>query len=75
MTITEQIDDFSAFAKRLAEQGEGLSVRDALEIWESRDEDAQAIQEAIDSYEAGERGTPAREFLAEVRAARAKVNS
>lgn len=68
MNINEQINDFSAFAKRLAEQGEEISVRDALELWESRDEDVQAIQEAINSYEAGERGRPAHEVMAELRA-------
>ncbi|MCA9239426.1 MAG: hypothetical protein KDA37_04470 [Planctomycetales bacterium] len=75
MTFTEQINDFTAFAKKLAEdQGEGFSVRAALDLWESRDSDARAIQQAIDSYEADERGRPADDFLAERRAARTSGN-
>jgi len=76
MTVTEQIDDFTAFAKRLAQQqGEVFSVRAALDIWEAIGDDTHAIQEAIDSYEAGERGRPADDFLAERRSARNKSNS
>ncbi len=69
MAIQEQNLNFEAFAKCLAEQsGEEISLQDALEMWESIDEDAMAIQAAINSYEAGERGRPADEAMAELRA-------
>ena len=61
--------DFDAFIRHLAAQpGEAISVQEALRMWDSREADAAAIQQAIDSYEAGERGRPAEQVMAELKA-------
>ncbi len=78
MTATQQIENFTAFAKALTQQeGEEISLDEIYSRWwdkQHRDEDFAAIQEAVVSYEAGERGRPAEQFLTERRAARAKSN-
>lgn len=79
MTASEQINAFNEFAKTvIAQEGEQLSLEEIQDRWwekQHQDEDLAAIQVAVDSYEAGERGRPADEFLAERRAARAKQES
>lgn len=72
MATSEQINDFTAFAKTLSRQegGESLSINDIYERWweqQHADEDLAAIQEAATAYENGERGRPAEEVLADFR--------
>lgn len=79
MTASEQIHSFTTFALALTKQeGEHLSLDEIYQRWWQENhagDDLVAIQEAVDSFEAGERGRPADEFLAEQRAARAKSDS
>lgn len=74
MTATEQIDEFSAFAKQLAEQqGDNFSMEEAFRQWQAIDPAEVAIlRERLAS---GEPGRPVDEFLAERREARAKTSS
>ena len=69
MAITEQIADFTAFARLLVHQeGENLSLDDVYQQWKEIDPDEVAIlQNRLDSYDAGERGQPANESMAELR--------
>ncbi len=77
MTATKQIDDFSAFAKQLAEQqGDNFSMEEAFCQWRGIDHaELEILRERLTSYDAGERGRPVDEFLSERRAARAKERS
>jgi hypothetical protein len=77
MSTTEQVADFAAFAEELLSNpiGSDLSFDEVLdEWWRARhaDEDLAAIQASVKDYEGGERGEPAREELAQARAARSK---
>jgi len=69
MAITEQIADFTAFARLVAEQeGDSISLDDVYQQWKEIDPNEVAIlQERLDSYDAGERGQPANESMAELR--------
>jgi len=79
MTASQQIDAFTEFARAIvAQEGEDISLDRIQDLWweeRHRDEDLAAIQAAVDSYKAGERGRPVDEFLAERRAAREKPAS
>lgn len=79
MTTSEQLQHFTTFALALTKQeGEHLALDEIFQRWweeNHRDEDLVAIQEAVDSFETGERGRPAKEFLAEQRTARARTRS
>ncbi len=69
MAISEQIANFTAFARLLAEQkGDNISLDDAYQEWKEIDPDEVALlQQRLDSYDAGERGRPAEETMAELR--------
>ncbi len=69
MAISEQIEDFAAFARLLAEQkGDAITLDDVYQQWKEVDPHEVAIlQERLDSYDAGERGRPADESMAELR--------
>jgi len=77
MTVTEQIDDFTAFAKHLADQqGDEFTLEGAFQQWQSYDpQEVETLRQRLASYDSGERGRPVDEFLAERRAARANKNS
>lgn len=79
MTTSEQIQQFTNFALALTKaEGEHLALDEIFERWwveRHRDDDLAAIQQAVDSYKAGERGRPAEDFLAEQRAARTRAKS
>jgi len=71
MAITEQIADFTAFAQRLADErdSEDLTLEAIIDEWQALNKkDVAAIREAIESYEAGERGIPAEEAMQQLRA-------
>lgn len=74
MATIEQIQDFSRFVAQLpAAEREGLSMDVLYDHWRAeayRQVDVEAIRESLADYEAGQRGTPAREFLADARASR-----
>ncbi len=69
MAITEQIADFTAFARLLVQQeGDNISLDDVYQQWKEIDPDEVAIlQNRLDSYDAGERGQLANESMAELR--------
>ncbi len=69
MAISEQIADFTAFARLLAEQkGDHISLDDAYQEWKEIDPDEVAIlQQRLDSYDAGDRGQPAEGTMVELR--------
>lgn len=69
MAILEQLEAFADFAKRLEEQrGAEVTLDEAMREWQCIDHEEVAIlQERIASYEAGERGRPADEVMAELR--------
>jgi len=54
MTATQQIENFTAFAKALAQQeGEGISLDEIYDRWwqeQKRNEDLEAIQTAVKDY-------------------------
>ncbi|MEM9352176.1 MAG: hypothetical protein AAGA92_04110 [Planctomycetota bacterium] len=74
MTITEQIEGFTEFARRLAAQhGDQLTLDDIFRQWKEVDPaEIAVLRERLASYDAGERGVPVDEFLAARRAARAE---
>ena len=71
-----ELQSFSGYVSSLIVAGKSnLSPEVALLQWrlenlspDERDEEVRAIQEAIDDIAAGDRGTPADEFLAEINA-------
>jgi len=73
MTATQQIENFTAFAKAITQQeGEDISLDEIYSRWwqeQHRDEDFEAIQAAVKDYENGDRGELARDILTELRAA------
>ena len=73
---TDQPNDLSQFHQFLGEQiigGTNKSLEDLVDDWREThpvddDEDLIAdVQEALDDMEAGDKGTPAEEFLTELR--------
>lgn len=74
MTLSEQLDQFNAFAHRLVQQlGDELTIDEVYGKWWSdhhQSEDLAAIKEAHAQYEAGERGRPVEQILADWRARR-----
>jgi hypothetical protein len=77
MSTTEQVADFAAFAKDLLSNpvGRDLSFEEVLDEWwraRNSNEDLAAIQASVEDFEHGERGRPAREELAQARAARSE---
>lgn len=79
MTTSQQIAEFTAFAKTVAEQeGEHVSLDDIYQRWwdeQHSSEDLAAIQEAHQQYESGERGEDARAVLASIRQQRVQGGS
>jgi hypothetical protein len=75
MATTDQINDFTAFAKTISQQeGEDIALDEIFSrFWQERHvlEDVAAIREAHKQYESGERGVEARTELADFRAQRA----
>jgi len=71
MATIDQINDLYRFAKDLTEvELAQLSIDEVYDRWRSGvvlDEDVEAIQEALDAYNQGERGEPAEAFLARAR--------
>jgi len=69
MAITEQIADFTAFARLLVQQeGDNISLDDAYQQWKEIDPDEVAVlQNRLESYDAGEQGQPADVSMAELR--------
>lgn len=74
MTISEQLDQFNAFAHRLVQQmGNELTIDEVYDKWWSdhhQSEDLAAIHEAHAEYEQGERGRLAKEVLTDWRSKR-----
>jgi hypothetical protein len=74
MATIDQINDLYRFAKELPEiELSQLSIDEVYDRWRSGvvlDEDVEAIQGALDAYQQGERGEPADDYLARVRAER-----
>lgn len=72
MTASQQIENFTAFAKTITQQeGEQISLDEIYERWwneQHRDEDLAAIKAAVKDYENGDPGELARDVLAELRA-------
>ncbi len=80
MTTNEQIDQFAAFAKQLCQSDDGaaLSLDEIYDRWRQEalgEEDLLAIQASLRDYEQGERGQPAAEVFAEIRAKRSADQS
>ncbi len=73
MTATQQIENFTAFAKAITRQeGEGISLDEIYGRWwqeQHREEDREAIQAAVEDYKNGDRGELARNVLTELRTA------
>jgi len=69
MAITEQIADFTAFARLLVQQkGGNISLDEVYQQWKEIDPDEVVIlHDRLDSYDAGERGLPADESMTELR--------
>ncbi len=64
----------SFIEEKLASGGASLTLDEALARWEYENQTAEersaavdAVREALDDMRAGDRGTPAREFLADLR--------
>ncbi len=71
MSIADQIADFTAFAKRLVEErgDEGISLDTVIDQWQAlNQQDVAAVREALESYDAGERGIPAKDAMQQLRA-------
>lgn len=75
---TDRLNDLRAFrdfADLKLSRGEGeLTLDEALELWESENQDAEeraatvrAVREALDDMRAGDTGIPAGEAIAELR--------
>lgn len=69
MDISQQLADFTAYAQLLAnEQGGNLTLDDAYEQWKSIDpQELATLRDRLRSYDAGERGRPASESMADLR--------
>ncbi len=69
MAIAEQLEEFAAFAKQLEQlRGEEISLDEAIKQWQEIDHNELTIlKERYASYQAGERGRPAEEVMAELR--------
>lgn len=67
--LQQQIEDFTTFAKQLAEEhGEHLTLDQAFEMWRQVDQaEVDLLRERLASYDAGEKGLPVDEVIAEVR--------
>jgi hypothetical protein len=73
-----ELESFHRFlGDQLALGGSALTPEECLELWreqnapdEEVEVDTQAIREAIEDMEAGDRGQPLKEFLAEFRGAK-----
>ncbi|MEO0529067.1 MAG: hypothetical protein AAF266_00680 [Planctomycetota bacterium] len=72
MTIDDQIADFTAFAKNLAQQqGDGLSLDEVYQRWKGVDPaEATILKDRFAAFQAEGPGQPVDEFLKERRAAR-----
>ncbi len=74
MATTEQIEQFSRFAKQLSEEeGTELPLAAIFDRWHAeatKDQDLLAIQASAKDFDNGERGRPVEEFLQEFDAAR-----
>jgi len=77
MAHLDQIDDLRRFAEALpTEELEGISLDEVYDRWRAgrrAGDDELAIQDALDSFDRGERGRPVEEFLAEYRQRRAEL--
>lgn len=75
MASIEQIQDFNRFVEQLPDaEREHLSMDEIYDRWRQlafADEDVAAVRKSLDDFEAGERGEPAEDVLAEFRAKRA----
>ena len=73
MTATQQIENFTAFAKAITQQeGEDISLDEIFDRWwqeQHRNEDLEAIQAAEKDYENGDPCELARDVLNDLRAA------
>ena len=71
MTTSEQIAEFTAFAKIVTQQeGEEVSLDEIYDRWWQKrhtEEDLAAIKAAVEDYHLGDRGELARDVLAELR--------
>ncbi len=71
-----ELESFHRFlGDQLAHGGTMMTPEECLELWRERnpsddrfDDDTQAIREALDDMDAGDRGQPLQEFLADFRA-------
>jgi hypothetical protein len=74
MATVEQLQDLSHYIETLPQsERELLSVDEIYARWREqafRDEDFQAVKEAVDSFKNGNRGRPFNEFIAEIKAKR-----
>ncbi len=71
MSIADEISDFNAFAKRFVEEqgNPELSLDVVIDRWQALNrQDLSAVREALESYDAGERGVPAEEAMQQLRA-------
>lgn len=77
MAVTEQLEVFNAFARRLEqERGEAISLDEAMQAWQEIDHaEIEVLRERYASFLAGEHGRSVDEFLAERRVAREKQGS
>ena len=78
MSIIDQIEDFSAFAKTRIQGNQDVSIDELYGQW--RDQafasvDAHAVAASIRDIEQGERGEPLEEFLADFDAKRSTDKS
>lgn len=68
MTVSDQIDSFSDFAKATVSAGESASIDELYSRWRAtinRDVDAAAVMASVRDIEAGERGQLLSEFIDE----------
>jgi hypothetical protein len=72
-TLT-QIDDFRRYAERRVAAGEKRSIVELFDDWledsrtdADREADLKAVEEALRDFDAGDRGRPYEEVIAEVR--------
>ena len=79
MTTSEQLADFTIFAKAITQrEGEDISLDVIYERWWQqlhRDDDLAAIREAHAQFESGERGEDARAELAAFRSEKRASNT
>lgn len=69
-----QIDDFRRYTEKRVAAGESRSVVEFFDDWledsrsdADREADLRAIEEALRDFDAGDRGRPFEEFMAEMR--------